>query len=327
MMRPDTDVATAALPGTPDTTRTCSVAVCALTYRRPAGLARLLEALAGLETPDGTAVEVVIVDNDAERSGEPVVAAARAGMGLPVRYVVEPSRSISVARNRAISEAGPVEFVAFVDDDEWPRPDWLVELLQAQQATGADVVAAGVMPVFDSEPPAWVLAGRFFERRRHVHHEQINYATTSNVLIRRGCLDLVPGPFDAAFGLSGGEDTHLFAQLVRAGCRIVWCDTAAVQESIPDSRVSAGWLLRREYRRGQTLSLSLRASGGSPWRVLRRVGNGLRHVGAGVVATVSGTRRGRAGVLRGVRRTAFGIGMLAGLAGLRHEEYRTVHGG
>jgi len=306
-----------------------SVAVCALTFRRPAGLARLLDALGGLTVPAGVEVTAVIVDNDADRSGEPVVRNVADGFPLPLRYVVESSRSISVARNRAVAEAEAVGagFVAFVDDDEWPEPDWLEQLLRTQTATGADVVAAGVLPVFEQEPPAWIRAGGFFERRRHEHGERIGYATTSNVLIRRDRLGLVEGPFDEAFGLSGGEDTHLFAQLARAGCTLVWCDHAAVHELIPPSRVRVGWLVRREYRRGQTLSLSLRAQGATRWRVIRRVGNAGQHLLAGVVLTVGGVRRGRAGVVRGVRRVCFGAGMLTGLAGLRHQEYRTVHGG
>lgn len=304
-----------------------SVAVCVLTYRRPQGLARLLSALAQLDVRPEVAVTVVVVDNDAGGSGGPTVEASRQGLPFPVVYVVEASRSISIARNRAVREAGDADFVAFIDDDEWPEPDWLGQLLDSRQQTGADIVAAGVLPVFESDPASWVVQGGFFDRRRHDHNEAIRYATTSNVLIRRGCLEAVEGPFDEAFGLSGGEDTHLFAQLREAGCSIVWCDRAAVQELIPDSRVSARWLLRREYRRGQTLSLSLRARGTTPLLVVRRVGNGLGNLALGLVGTVAGLRHGRAGVLSGVRRINFGAGMLTGLAGLRHLEYKKVHGG
>src|SRR5919107_3475810 len=113
------------------------VAVCACTYLRPRGLARLLEGLAALEVPDGVAVEVVIVDNDAAGSGRSVVDAAREGFPFPLRYVVEPARGIVAARNAAVAEAsadGPVP-VAFLDDDEWPAPRWLAELLRVAEAT------------------------------------------------------------------------------------------------------------------------------------------------------------------------------------------------
>jgi len=320
----DTATAATAIGGAPPRT---SVAVCVLTYKRPQGLGRLLDTLAELDLDATIDARLVVVDNDAEGSGEATVAAHRHRLPFPVTYVREPARSISLARNRAVEVAGDAEFVVFVDDDEWPERDWLVNLVDSQRRTGADVVTAHVIPVFDSTPPDWVLAGRFFERPRHGHNERIRYATTSNVLIRRSALALVEGPFDEAFGLSGGSDTHLFAQLREAGCSLVWCDTAPVREAIPDSRVSARWILRREYRRGQTLSLSLRARGASPQQMVRRVGNGMWNVAAGVVATVLGLRHGRVGVLRGLHRINFGAGMLTGLAGLRHLEYRKVHGG
>lgn len=302
------------------------VAICALTYRRPQGLARLLNALAELEVRPEVALRVVIVDNDADASGATTVDDARERLAVPLTYVVEPARSISIARNRAVRESVDSDFIAFIDDDEWPESDWLKELLESQALTGADIVAGGVLPSFEIEPDAWVRKGGFFDRRRHPHNESIRYATTSNVLIRRVCLDLVDGPFDEAFGLSGGEDTHLFAQLREAGCSIVWCDRAPVQELIAKSRVSTRWLLRREYRRGQTLSLSLRARGMTPWLVLRRVGNGLSNIGLGALGALFGVRRGRVGVLIGIRRVNFGVGMLTGLAGVRHLEYRKVHG-
>src|SRR5215213_469175 len=95
------------------------VAVCACTYLRPRGLARLLEGLAAIEVPDGVAVEAVIVDNDAAGSGRAVVEAARATFPFPLRYVGEPVPGIVAARNaaaRAASASGPVA-VAFLDDD------------------------------------------------------------------------------------------------------------------------------------------------------------------------------------------------------------------
>jgi succinoglycan biosynthesis protein ExoM len=303
------------------------VAVCILTYRRPQGLQRLLDALQTLDIPDGRAVRIVVVDNDAARSAEKLVQAAAMTATVPFRYVNEPARSISIARNRAVTEAGDVDFVAFIDDDEWPRPDWLAVLLASQRDTGADVVTGPVEPVFESPPPAWVTDGRFFERPRHRHDERIRYATTSNVLIRRTALDAVEGPFDPAFGMSGGEDTHLFAQMREAGCVLVWSDRAVVEELVPDSRVTTGWILRREYRRGQTLSLSLRARGAGRVRTVRRVINGAVQIGAGVAGAAVGLFRSRHHTVRGVHRMMFGAGMLTGLAGLRHLEYREVHGG
>lgn len=304
------------------------VAVCALTYMRPRGLRRLLDSLVALDVPAGVETSIVIVDNDPERSAAETVATAVERTGHDIGYVNEPRRGISTARNAGVAAARDqgATYICFIDDDEWPEPDWLAELLDTRQRTGADVVTGPVLPVFEEEPPGWVVEGGFFERPRYPHDSSLGYATTSSVLIDMSVLADRPEPFDVEFGMTGGSDTHLFAQLVDDGASIAWCDTAVVYEEIPASRVDTGWILRREYRRGQTLSRSLRRRGPTTVRILRRLANGLLQLLAGLARTVVGAVRGRAAVLNGVKQVVFGAGMLTGLAGRRYEEYRTVHG-
>lgn len=304
------------------------IALCALTYLRPDGLARLLEGLDELIVPPSTEVLIVIVDNDPHESARDMVSRHVAPCPFEVRYVHEPARGISTARNAAVQAAldWDAQSVCFIDDDEWPDPVWLRELVATAEQTGADIVTGPVLPVFDEPPPSWMIDGEFFERRRHEHHERIRYATTSNVLIGAQCFAERPNPFDLAFGMSGGEDTHLFAELREAGFVSVWCDTALVYEAIPSSRVDTRWILRREYRRGQTLSLSLRRRGPSAMAIVRRVGNGLLNIARGLVGAIIGLRRGRAGVLSGTKQIVFGAGMMTGLAGRRYQEYEHTHG-
>lgn len=303
-------------------------AVCALTYLRPDGLQRLLEGLEALRVPDATDVAVFIVDNDPAASARAAVETRAADHPHELHYVHEPARGISHARNAAVAAAlaWGADAVCFIDDDEWPEPDWLAAFLASRRETGADIVTGTVLPAFDVPPPRWVLDGGFFDRRRHAHHERMRYATTSTVLISATCFEGRPHPFDPAFGMSGGEDTHLFAQLRTAGCSIVWCDGAIVHEAIPASRVNARWLLRREYRRGQTLSLSLRHRNPSLPHYVRRLGNAAVQMGSGAARAVLGVRRGKAGWLNGVKQIVFGAGMLTGLAGRRYQEYETTHG-
>jgi glycosyltransferase involved in cell wall biosynthesis len=301
-------------------------AICALTYLRPEGLRRLLDGLDQLDpVPPGELV-VFIVDNDPAGSARVVV--DQHDGRLETVYVHEATRGISAARNAGVDAARTwqADVLCFIDDDEWPEPSWLNELVSTHLETSADVVTGPVLPVFVEPPPAWVIDGGFFERPRHGHNEQIPYATTSSVLISLDCLSHVETPFDPAFGLSGGEDTHLFAQLREAGNRIVWCDRATVYEAIPPSKVTERWLLRREYRRGQTLSLSLRARDRRPSRLVRRVGNGIVQILTGSFRAAVGAVRGKAHWFNGVTQVAFGCGMLTGLTGRRYQEYTTTHG-
>ena len=109
--------------------------------------------------------------------------------------------------------------------------------------------------LLDPAAPRWVVAGRFFDRPRYRDGAELHYAATSNVLIARSVLGIATPPFNERLGLAGGEDTYFFRMAYLAGCRIVWADRAVVRESVPLSRCTARWLLRREYRRGNTLSI------------------------------------------------------------------------
>ena len=302
--------------------------MCALTYLRPSGLDRLLDGLDELTVPTDSELLVLIVDNDPDASAR-IAVEQRATTSPPmVQYVHEPARGISTARNAAVTAAlaWDADSVCFIDDDEWPATNWLVEFVATRDATGADIVTGPVFPVFEETPDSWVTDGAFFERRRHDHHEQIRYATTSTVMIASRCFEGRPAPFDVAFGMSGGEDTHLFAELREAGFVTVWCDHAHVYETIPSSRVDTRWILRREYRRGQTLSLSLRRRRPSAIAYVKRSGNAALQIGTGLVQTLIGLTKGRAGVLSGAKQVVFGAGMLTGLAGRRYQEYEQTHG-
>ena len=235
-------------------------AVCALTYHRPEGLRRLLDRLEQLDVPNGHEMFVVIIDNDPEGSAREIAESAAEHAPWDLLYEIETERGISIARNSAVRRglAAGADAIVFIDDDEWPDADWLAEFIATQLETGAEVVTGPVLPVFDDPAPTWVHAGGFFDRPRFPHNSAIPYATTSSVLMMRSCFDGRPAPFDPDFGLSGGSDTHLFAELRDAGHAMAWCDRAVVYEAIPTSRVDAPWLVRREYRRGQTLSRSLR---------------------------------------------------------------------
>lgn len=306
-----------------------TVAVCCLTYRRPKGLRRLLEGIAALHPPPGgdTAVRVVVVDNDPAGSAGPVVEGIRTRMPFEMRYVVEARRGIAYGRNRAVRESGDAEHVAFIDDDERPDPDWLIRLLARIEDPAVDVVTGPVLPVFEAEPPRWVTRGAFFERRRHADGERIHYARTSNVLIRRSLLDRRgPEPFDTAFALSGGEDTHFFTWARRSGAGIVWADRAVVSEWVPATRICTRWILMREFRRGITRSQTLRRIRGRGARRAKRLLAASLWISRGLVEVVAAAPRGHEHRVRATGRILFGAGLAAGLAGIVHEEYRTLHG-
>jgi succinoglycan biosynthesis protein ExoM len=224
--------------------------VCVCTYRRPCTLQRLLIDLSGQFTADAFTISVTVADNDIEQSAREVVAQVAAQSKIRICYCSQPAKNIALARNTAVAECTG-EFVAFIDDDEFPRKDWLLTLWKTCERYGADGVLGPVLPHFESEPPQWVLAGGFYERPRHRTGFQMDWfeCRTGNVLVCRKIFGELGTPFREEFG-TGGEDQDFFRRAMERGHRFVWCDQAAVYEWVPPSRWSRRFLLSRALLRG-----------------------------------------------------------------------------
>ena len=304
------------------------ISICICTFRRPELLDRLLAALTE-QSHDALRMEVVVVDNDPAGSAAPVLRDWQAHFPMPLHAVHENTPNIANARNAAVHTAQG-EWVLFIDDDEAPDPDWIRRLVAAQRRYDADAVFAPVLPRYRDDTPAWIRSGDFFNRRRFATGTVITTkdARTGNVLIRRGKLMAVSapdgGPFDAAFGRTGAEDTMLFRDMLAHGARFVWCDEATVSEEVPAQRANLNWLLRRSYRLGQTYVLSEIARLHGVQRFLRATQLGLRAllqllIAAGVaLATLPFSRIMS---IRWLRTTLAQCGKLSALAGHRYHEY------
>ena len=132
------------------------LAVCIPTYRRPRMLAACLEAVARLETPNTCRISVIVVDNDAAASARGQVEALQADFPFPLSYVTETRRGLASVRNRLLLEAlaAGADWIAFLDDDEMPAPDWLSQLTRAAQDHRADVVTGPLLQVDETAPLA-----------------------------------------------------------------------------------------------------------------------------------------------------------------------------
>jgi succinoglycan biosynthesis protein ExoM len=224
--------------------------VCVCTYRRPDYLARLLGSLQSLETAGRYSYSIVVVDNDAARSSEGVVVAFAHATGVAVTYCVEPRQNIALARNKAIEHGGG-EYVAFIDDDEFPIGEWLLRLFEACERHGADGALGPVRPHFDVQPPRWVVDGRFYARPTYPTGYVIDWrkGRTGNLLLKRHVLDGEPQPFRPEF--LTGEDQDFFRRAIEKGHRFVWCDEALAYESVPASRWRRTFMLKRALLRGR----------------------------------------------------------------------------
>jgi hypothetical protein len=293
-------------------------------------LGQLLESLSKLEfklCPD-TAWTVVVVDNDYTGSARGV--AESYSTVLPgLVYDLEPEQNISLARNKTIAIAKDLDcsLVAFVDDDEFVDPDWLDNLLFTLEVYKADIVRGPVFPVFVDPVPDWIVKGGFFEREKHHKTGEIlRWGATNNVLIKREFLDRLEGPFDINFGLTGGEDSHLFERLYRMGACMVWSNEAVVRENTPGSRTNLKWILTHAYSFGSMLASCDRAlEKPKSWLVTRLI-KGTGRILQGSVLLLPSLLLGYASAAKSLTYIARGAGMLTGIFGYKLEEYKRVHG-
>lgn len=228
------------------------ISVCICTYRRQRLLERLLEKIAGQITHDEFTYSVVVVDNDAEGSGREVVMRMKGKCNFTIQYHLEPHRSISHARNRSVAGAEG-DMIAFIDDDEFPADDWLLQNHRSLLASEADGVLGPVLPHFETPGPAWLVRSGLLDRVRFKSGEVISsarYMRTGNVLLWRRLF--ADGGFDPKYGLSGSGDTVFFKRKMETGCVFIWCDEALVYETVPLERQRRSYYLRRACTRGMT---------------------------------------------------------------------------
>jgi glycosyltransferase involved in cell wall biosynthesis len=302
------------------------IAICIATFHRPDLLRKLLTGLCRLEFQKASRpeVEVIVVDNDPLGSANDVCQTV--SLPFATRYVIEPRRGIAHARNRIIQEVREAEFLAFIDDDEVPSPQWLDELLWTQREYGADVVAGPVLPEFLGDVPSWIKQGGFFDRPDLPTGAVLEKCGAGNVLVSQRIFTRVPG-FDERFQLTGGEDTHFFLRARQAGYAIVWSHEAIARESIPHERANLSWILRRAYQTGNCWALCESSLDGRlRVRALRFV-KSWAYVAKGLATALASSLVGRAALARSLQAVCVGVGMLAGMAGRRYLAYQGVNAG
>jgi len=116
------------------------ISVCICTFRRNEMLERLLRRLAVQETGGLFEVSLVVVDNDVSGPARAAVTRLSQELNFVVRYEVEPVRAIAAVRNHAMRLAAG-NFIAMIDDDEFPPSNWLLTMYRAIQTFDVDGTA------------------------------------------------------------------------------------------------------------------------------------------------------------------------------------------
>lgn len=230
------------------------ITVCICTYRRQQLLNRLLEKLVAQTTAGLFTYSIVVCDNDQSGSAEGTVSAFAAACPVPVKYCVEPRQNIALARNKAVENATG-DFIAFIDDDEFPIKEWLLTLFNALNKYDVAGVLGPVKPYFDDNAPRWVVKGRFYERPTYPTGFVIDWTKgrTGNVLLKTRLRNEGEELFRPEF--RAGSDQDAFRRLIDKGHVFIWCDEAVAFEVVPPVRWKRTFMVRRAFLRGATARL------------------------------------------------------------------------
>lgn len=230
------------------------ITVCICTFRRPELLKKLLEKLGSQKTEGLFTFSITVVDNDSAQSARDTVVAFF-GTGVDIEYHCEPQQNIALARNRALHNADG-NYVALIDDDEYPVDSWLLELFKSSKELEADGLQGPVVPVYEEGAPPWVIRGKLYERPIYPRGTILSWkqGMTGNLFLKKRALDNTEMHFDPDYG-SGGEDLDFFRRMISRGFVFKFCPDAVVYEFVPRIRWNRSFLLKRALLRGKVATV------------------------------------------------------------------------
>jgi glycosyltransferase involved in cell wall biosynthesis len=219
-----------------------SKAACIIpTHGRPGHLSRALESVL---QQSHLPAEIIVVDDLDDGPTAAVVQVSALRTEIPMRRVLNRVNSgASGSRNAGVA-ASRAEFVAFLDDDDAWRPQYLARAMAELEHSGADAVISALCRIkYDGSiqpiviPHRAEIAGRMFDK---------NFGMTgSNLVIRRSAFERVGG-FDSALPVF--NDWDFLIRMVAAGVEygvvpeltVEWREHEGDRISTPSLRRAAG---------------------------------------------------------------------------------------
>ncbi|HVC62183.1 MAG TPA: glycosyltransferase [Acetobacteraceae bacterium] len=299
--------------------------VCICTHNRPRYLRDCLDGLARQTGgPDAFAVLVV----DSASTGDTPAALARLVAAMPNVSLIRVNQpGESLARNVG-ARACHTRYIAYIDDDAIPAPDWVARILAAlSETTSPPAVLGGrALPLWEAPLPAWwpsrlrgVLSiieaegqGEYGDPGlpRDLAPYAVNMVVSVRSLLAAGGFAETAGRYGTT--LLSDVDVQLAWRLRQAGQSVRYDSRIVVHHQIQAARLTPAWLLSRQYWQGASTVLTRRLlqHKADVWRELpRRVAVALLYAPTGLLSRRS-TRligaRWRLAYALGFIRAAFG---------------------
>jgi glycosyltransferase involved in cell wall biosynthesis len=259
--------------------------VCLCTHNRPNYVGDCLAGLR-LQTVGAERFGVLIVDSGSTEAA----GAALAGIAAAhpnARLIVLDRPGVSLARNAGAHAVG-AGYIAYIDDDAVPAPDWVERIIAAiQEAPQPPAVLGGrILPLWEAPLPGWWPASlrgvlSIIETEGRGEYRSHDLPKTlepygANITMHVPMM-LAAGGFGTTVGRQGDnllsdEEVQLAWRLQDAGHPVRYDSRIVVHHRIQSVRLTPAWLLSRLYWQGVSTVISRRLLGhpGAVWRELPR---------------------------------------------------------
>jgi glycosyltransferase involved in cell wall biosynthesis len=242
-----------------------SIAIC--THDRSGDVAICLSALAPqlFEHAD----ELILIDSCSTPQHAEALKTLAAKYDARLHRLEQPGHSF--ARNEALAAARG-EWVAYLDDDAVPFPDWLGSLHAVVDAAASDLAAVGgpTEPLWPCDPAPdhigkrWLFYLSCIQETARRSARQGAKVCGANLAFRKDSL-LAIGGFRNDLGrisdrLTGGEDTLAVRLLLRGGLEVMYEPSVRVKHRIHRERLTLPWIHKRAYWEGVTEVAMIKAT-------------------------------------------------------------------
>lgn len=230
-----------------------TVSIVIPTLNRQKSLKRALASVRSQTGLGDATLEIIVVDNSRDASARAAVESF-ADEGWPILYLSEPEPGVATARNAGV-RAAQGRWIAFLDDDEEARPDWMAEMLGVAHRTGAQAVFGPVEARADEAGEIGGFAPYFSRAIERDDGDDITelsaYLGTNNSMFARALCLSDGAPFEESLNEIGGEDSLLLERLAMKGFRFAWAANAGVVEWVPPRRLDWAYVCKRKFLSGQ----------------------------------------------------------------------------
>lgn len=233
------------------------------TYKRNELLDICLRHIEKLCLPQNVQLEIVVVDNSHDAQAKDLVEsrvfAGSAGSCSKIHYSSFTGKGIAAVRNETLRQVRKLspDYIALIDDDEYPGENWLIELYERITTSGADVVTGPFLPAFvdtnfqSLDVPSWIKNNSLFEgKSKRADGVFCETARTNNVMFKAEILDKLDFWFDERYLYMTGEDLDFFDRINTLGYKIVWCKNAPVFDIINPKRCTLSFIWDRNFNNG-----------------------------------------------------------------------------